>query len=80
MTLTRPVPVVEVFCRATAPNGAPYSNGKGECHHSLGYQRAGQRYVGTAARKPDKPDGRVWIMCPRKDCRTWNVFEAAADE
>lgn len=76
MTQTRAAVIVEVFCRAAAPNDVRNSTRNGECHHTLGFQRGPLIFVGTAARKPDRPDGREWIMCPRKDCRTWNVFEA----
>lgn len=77
MTLTREIPIVELFCRAAAPNDVRNSTRNGECHHTLGFHRFPLRYVGTCARKPDRPDGRVWIICPRRDCRTWNVFEAS---
>lgn len=77
MTLTRQIVFAELFCHAIAPNGDRNSSKNGECHHTLGFHRMPLRFVGTRARKPDRPDGRAWIPCMRKDCRTWNVFEAS---
>jgi hypothetical protein len=34
------------------------------------------RFVGTSARLPESPDGRVWLPCVNKHCRSWNCFEA----
>lgn len=67
MTATTPARIVRVRCMAAAAGGL--------CHHVLGDVPGPLRFVSTAARRPDKPDGRIWLQCGSLTCRTWNVFE-----
>jgi hypothetical protein len=62
---------VRVQCRASRPSGS----GETLCGTILGDIRGPVRFVQLAARAPEEPDGRTWLKCPRRDCRTWNVFE-----
>jgi hypothetical protein len=61
-----------VKCRASRS-----SSGSGEtlCNTVLGDIRGPVRFVQLAARAPEEPDGRIWLKCTRRDCKTWNVFE-----
>ena len=68
---------MRVRCHASAPDSARASAIDGKCNNVLGDVIGPLTYVGLSARRPDTPDGRVWLQCPRKDCRTWNVFEVA---
>jgi hypothetical protein len=54
------------------------------CHaamHQLGAPPLGDipavhvEFVGTGHRLPPEPDGRLWLRCPSRDCRSWNCFE-----
>jgi hypothetical protein len=42
----------------------------------LGYQERPVRFLAVAHEAPAAADGRIWIRCTRKDCGSWNVFEA----
>jgi hypothetical protein len=67
---------VRVYCRAASPDRARRHDSARACSQPLGDIPAGSVFVGTAQRMPDQPDGRVWMRCSRKECRTWNVFAA----
>jgi hypothetical protein len=60
---------VRLYCQSPAhPTGV---------HTPLGDVRDEPlRFVGTSARLPESPDGRVWLPCVNKHCRSWNCFEA----
>lgn len=58
-------------CHAAAAGGV--------CDHVIGDVPGPLRFVATSARRPDKPDGRVWLQCALISCRTWNVFEHTSD-
>lgn len=64
---------MRVRCHASAPRA---SSPNGLCNNVLGDVPGPLSYVGTIARRPEKPDGRVWIQCGRADCKTWNIFES----
>lgn len=37
------------------------------------------RFVGATARIPEEPDGRIWLPCINRACRSWNCFEWVTD-
>jgi hypothetical protein len=63
---------IRVRCHASAPgNGrTPHA-----CNTLLADLPRPVRFVKIAVRAPEPPDGRIWLKCSRRDCRTWNVFE-----
>lgn len=46
------------------------------CGHALGSVPGPLRFIKLAARH-ERGDGRIWIQCPKTNCKTWNVFEPA---
>lgn len=62
---------VRVQCQASHPDPKRH----GRCGAVLGDIPAPAQFVGTSARRPTTPDGRIRLQCSRRDCRTWNVFE-----
>lgn len=66
---------VRVTCHAPHPD----RKRRGEhCGAVLGDVPGPVRFVGTSARRSHAVDGRIRLQCGRRDCRTWNIFEAIA--
>lgn len=66
---------VEVTCHALSPD----AKRRGICGQVLGHVPAPIRFVGTATKRSSVIDGRIRLQCARRDCRTWNVFEAVTE-
>jgi len=70
--MTTTVATVRVCCHAQHPD--PKRRGQ-VCGKPLGDVPASATFAGLSARRPSEPDGRIRLQCPRRDCRTWNIFD-----
>lgn len=79
--------VVRVRCAAPEPlNSTRSDSANGVCNFVIGdvpgpLRRARDRdglVLGTRGSLPDRPDGRVWLFCPR--CKSWNILELVTNE
>jgi crossover junction endodeoxyribonuclease RuvC len=61
-----------VTCHAQHPD--PKRRGQ-RCGAALGDVPQQAVFVGLSARRPTEPDGRIRLQCPKRDCRTWNIFD-----
>jgi hypothetical protein len=61
-----------VTCHAQHPD--PKRRGQ-RCGAALGDVPQLAVFVGLSARRPTEPDGRIRLQCPKRDCRTWNIFD-----
>jgi hypothetical protein len=64
---------IRVRCHASAPGNGRVAHHR--CNTVLADLTRAVRFVKTAPRAPAHPDGRIWLKCARRDCKTWNVFE-----
>lgn len=69
--------MVRLVCRA--PSTDPRRHNK-PCGAILGDVPGPVRFVGTSPRRSHAVDGRIRLQCGRRDCRTWNIFEAIFPE
>jgi hypothetical protein len=78
-TFPAPRPIVSrLHCHASSPDPKVLVyNPDAKCASPIGHSFAPVRFVETAGRAPEQPDGRTWVRCSR--CKTWNVFEAVSE-
>jgi hypothetical protein len=72
MSTNTAVDTKRVTCHAQHPD--PKRRGQ-SCGSQLGDVPKSATFAGTSARRPNEPDGRIRLQCPRRDCRTWNIFD-----
>jgi hypothetical protein len=61
-----------VTCHGLSPD--PRKQGR-QCGRLLAIMPVPLRFIGLAQRAAEAPSGRVYLLCTRKGCHVWNVFE-----